>query len=82
MLDLIQRQIRMEGVSQVEHQDVMGFSCTIEEKDPVNMDISAWVINRELYAQNIHTCRNDENAFRELAYQLQDELLQTQQQNQ
>lgn len=79
MLKPIERTINISSGSVIKTKDgdmeVAGFSLSINSSDPFGMGTSAWVNDREAYSRNIMKCREDEDAFRRYARDLQDEMI-------
>ncbi len=78
MLKSMEKTIAVSSGSVINDMEVAGFNLTISSGDPINMGISTWVNDREAYNKNIMMCRDDEDAFRKYARELQDELISAQ----
>ena len=75
MLKPMEKTIPVSSGSIIKDMEVAGFNLSINSNDPINMGISTWVNDKEAYNQNIAQCREDEDAFRIYARQLQDEMI-------
>ena len=75
MLKPMEKTITVSSGSIIKDMEVAGFNLSISSSDPINMGISTWVNDREGYNRNIAQCREDEDAFRIYARQLQDEMI-------
>ena len=63
-----------EGNEDVE-KEAAAFDAVINSNSPLNMNISAYVTDGEVYKENIQQCRKDENEFRTFVQSIQDEML-------
>lgn len=74
-----EKTITMRGVSRINNGEVdvdaASFEAVISSVDPINMTISSYAIDPELYKSNITTCRQDEDTFRDYVQGIQDELI-------
>ena len=75
MLKPMEKTITVSSGSIIKDMEVAGFNLSISSSDPINMGISTWVNDREVYNRNIAQCREDEDAFSIYARQLQDEMI-------
>ncbi len=75
MLKPIERTITVTSGSVIGEAEVAGFNLSINSIDPLSMGISTWVNDRDAYGKNIVKCREDEDAFRSYARELQDEMI-------
>lgn len=75
MYVLTEKTITMRGVSRIGDSDVAAFEAVISSADPVNMTITSNAVDPEKYKENITQCRQDEDAFREYVYKIQDEMI-------
>ena len=75
MLKPMEKTITVSSGSIIKDMEVAGFNLSISSSDPINMGISTWVNDREVYNRNIAQCREDEDAFHIYARQLQDEMI-------
>lgn len=77
MLRQMERSIIITTGSRIGDVEAAGFQGTLNSADPLNLGLSMWVANPEVYRQNIAQCRADENEFRAYVQSLQDELLES-----
>lgn len=75
MLRQMERSIIITTGSRIGEVEAAGFQGTLNSADPLNLGLSSWVANPEVYKQNIAQCRADENEFRAYMQAMQDELL-------
>ena len=79
MLKPMEKTINISSGSIIQTKDgdaeVAGFSLSINSVDPFGMGISTWVNDRTAYSKSIAKCREDEDAFRTYARELQDEMI-------
>lgn len=83
MYELTEKTITLRGRSKIivkkENEDLeveaASFTAVISSEDPINMNISAYVTDGEVYKENIQQCRKDENEFRTFVQSIQDEML-------
>ncbi len=79
MLKKVEKEIKINSGSIINGEagtmEVAGFEATINSIDPFSMGLAAWVNDRNVYGKNIAKCREDEDAFRAYARELQDEMI-------
>ncbi len=79
MLKKVEKEIKINSGSIINEEagtmEVAGFEATINSIDPFSMGLAAWVNDRNAYGKNIAKCREDEDAFRSYARELQDEMI-------
>ncbi len=79
MLKQVERTIKISSGSIINGEagamEVAGFEATLNSIDPFSMGLAAWVNDRNAYSKNIAKCREDEDAFRAYARELQDEMI-------
>lgn len=63
-----------EGDEDVE-KEAAAFDAVINSHSPLNMNISAYVTDGDVYKENIQQCRKDEEEFRSFVQRIQDEML-------
>ena len=74
MLQTTQK-ITILGMSIINNVNVAEYSAQIDSENPENMTLSNWQNDKVLYKANRTTCRADQAAFEDFAYQKQDELV-------
>lgn len=83
MYELTEKTITLRGRSKIivkkENEDLeveaASFTAVISSEDPINMSISAYVTDGDVYKENIRQCRKDEEEFRTFVQGIQDEML-------
>lgn len=75
-----EKTITMRGVSRITTEergavDAAAFEAVISSVDPINMTISSYAVDPEVYKANITQCRQDEDTFRDYVQGIQDELI-------
>lgn len=83
MYELTEKTITLRGRSKLivkkENEDLeveaASFTAVISSEDPINMNISAYVTDGDVYKENIRQCRKDEEEFRTFVQGIQDEML-------
>ena len=71
----MKKSITVTGKSMIDGKEAAGYSATIDSANPADMNISSWQSNKELYKANRVQCREDEAAFEDAVYALQDEMI-------
>lgn len=74
MLDYT-KEYTLKGKSVIDGVDVEGYTAVINSAIPENLTLSSYPINKTLLKENRVQCRADEAEFEDIAYALQDELL-------
>lgn len=83
MFELTERTITLRGRSKIVvkegnedvEKEAAAFDAVINSNAPLNMNISAYVTDGDVYKENIQQCRKDENEFRTFVQSIQDEML-------
>lgn len=74
-----EKTVTMRGVSRINNEeisvDAAAFEAVISSVDPINMTISSYAVDPEVYKANITQCRQDEDTFRDYVQGIQDELI-------
>ena len=55
--------------------DAAAFEGVINSADPLSMELRSYVVDPEVYKNNIAQCRADEDSFRDYAQEIQDGML-------
>lgn len=77
MLTTIKKNITLSAFSQIDGKNVAGYSASINSENPEDMNLSDWIVEKATYKANRKECRADQAEFEDMAYQIQDEMLQT-----
>ena len=75
MLKITSKSVSLTGSITVDNKEVAGCSATIDSKNPANMNFSSWINDSAAYKNNLAKCREDEDEFRKIAREIQDEML-------
>ena len=79
MYALTEKVVTVRGVSRIMEGDapidVAMFETVINSVNPYNVSISSYATDNERYKANIDQCRQDEEAFRTMVQQVQDEMI-------
>lgn len=75
MLSNVEKKITLTGKSVINGVNVEGFQATIDSTNPLNMQLTSWQENKELYKANRVECRADEAEFEDMAYEIQDAMI-------
>ena len=79
MYVLTEKVVTVRGVSRIMEGetpiDVAMFETAINSINPYNVSISSYATDNERYKANIDQCRQDEEAFREMVQQVQDDMV-------
>lgn len=77
---LVEKSVTIRGVSRISSgdgtRDVASFEASVNSANPYNVSISSYATDNERYKANIDQCRQDEEAFRTMVQQVQDEMIQ------
>lgn len=71
----IKKNITLTGTSTIDGQAAAGFSAVINSDNPDDITFSSWQTDKALYKANRSECRQDEAAFEDAAYLVQDEMI-------
>lgn len=75
MYEVTEKTITLRGRSRIGEAEAAAFTAVINSNSPINMDISSYVTDIDVYKENIQQCREDENEFRTFVQGIQDEML-------
>lgn len=75
MYEATEKTITLRGRSRIGEAEAAAFTAVINSNSPINMDISSYVTDIDVYKENIKQCREDENEFRTFVQGIQDEML-------
>lgn len=67
--------IVINGSSQIDGLEAINFQAQMASNDPLNMTFHSWQSNPQLYKEHREECREDQAAFEDYAYSIQDELI-------
>ena len=70
-----EKTITIRGVSRITVTTEESLEGVINSADPLNMELRSYVVDPEVYKNNIAQCRADEDSFRDYAQEIQDEML-------
>ena len=69
------KNVTVNGMSMIDGVQAAGYTASIDTQDPNSMNISSWQTDKALYKAHRAECRADAAEFEDLAYAMQDEML-------
>ena len=75
MFKVLQKNITITGTSIIDGVEVEGYQATINSDKPEDIAFSYWPKNASMKKEKRVQCREDRATFEDMAYQIQDEML-------
>lgn len=75
MFKVLQKNVTITGRSIIDDTEVEGYQATINSDKPEDIMFNYWPMNASLKKEHRVECRKDRAEFEDMAYQIQDEML-------